>query len=218
MSKAVSFIRSTVGKKVLMSASGAVLVGYVLVHMLANLQIFLGADAINEYAASLRRVPILLWGVRAIMVVAFGVHIVTALQLTALKASARPHKYKVWTPIRSTLASRSMIYTGVLLMVFVLLHLMNLTWGNVHPDFVPGDVFHNAVVLFRNLGASGFYLMAMIMLAAHLSHGAWSMWQSVGLNGPRYTGTFRWVARVLTTVVAVGNIAIVVALLTGVVG
>ena len=198
-----------------MATSGAVLFGFVLAHMLGNLQVYLGPAALNAYALKLRHVPALLWGARAVLLAAVTLHIASAYSLTRASQAARPVGYRARENRESTYASRTMRWGGVILLLFIVYHLMHFTFGNVHPDFVPGDVFHNFVVGFRSVGVSAFYIAAMIALGFHLYHGAWSMMQTVGLSHPRYDHLRHAFATLFAVVVVAGNISFPLAVLTG---
>lgn len=209
MSKMSALVRSHVGKKALLAASGLVLLGFVVVHMLANLQMFAGAARIDGYARSLRQVPVLLWSARAVLLGAFLAHVVIAAQLAAIKRAARPVAYRRRWQLPAGVPARSMLWTGLLLALFVPVHLANLTWGLWHPRFVAGHVYANVVTLFQRVPAAAFYAVAMVALGLHVAHGGWSLWQSLGLNGPATSRGLRGGARVLAVVVAAGMLSII---------
>jgi succinate dehydrogenase / fumarate reductase cytochrome b subunit len=211
----LSFWRSTVGKKVVMALTGAIGVGYVVVHMLGNLQVFEGAEKINAYAALLKSNLGLLWTARSILIAAVGLHIVAAYQLARTSQKSRPVGYKRWRSVGSDFASRTMRWTGPLLGLFIVYHLLHLTTGAVHPDFVEADVYQNVISGFRVWYVSVIYIVAMLMLALHLYHGAWSMFESLGVNHPKYNRLIRALATILTAIVVVGFIAIPAAVLLG---
>jgi succinate dehydrogenase / fumarate reductase cytochrome b subunit len=207
--------RSTVAKKAVMAATGLVLVGYVLVHMAANLQIFAGAAAIDGYARGLRERPVLLWSVRALLAAAFAAHVVVAVQLARRKQAARPVRYRVGPGIGAHPAARSMIWTGALLAVFLVVHLANLTWGTLHPRFVPLAVYHNVVALFRVRPVAVFYGVAVLALGLHVAHGAWSLFQSLGVTARGGSAALRIGARVAAAALVAGLLAVVLAAATG---
>jgi len=209
------FFRSSIGKKVVMAMSGVVLFGFVVAHMVGNLQVYLGPAALNGYALGLRKVPALLWAARLTLLVAAALHVWSAYSLTRVSQAARPVGYRARESRESTYASRTMRWSGVILLLFVVYHLMHFTWGNVHPRFVPGDVFHNFVTGFQSLAVSGFYIAAMVALGLHLYHGVWSMMQTVGLSHPRYDHLRHAFASFVAVVVVAGNISFPVAVLTG---
>jgi succinate dehydrogenase / fumarate reductase cytochrome b subunit len=209
------FFRSSIGKKVVMAASGAVLLGFVLGHLAGNLQVYLGPAAINAYAEKLRHFPALLWAARLGLLAAVGLHIASAYSLTRTSQQARPVGYRERESRESTYASRTMRWGGVIVLLFVVYHLMHFTFGNAHPSFVQADVFHNMVAGFRNVAVSGFYIAAMVALGLHLYHGVWSMMQTLGLSHPRYDHLRHAFATLVAVAVVVGNISFPVAVLTG---
>jgi succinate dehydrogenase / fumarate reductase cytochrome b subunit len=209
------FFRSSIGKKVVMAASGAVLFGFVIAHMLGNLQVYLGPEAFNGYAEKLRQLPALLWTARLGLLAAVVAHIASAYSLTRTSNAARPVGYRQRESRESTYASRTMRWGGVILLLFIVYHLMHFTFGNAHPDFVPGDVFHNFVAGFQSPVVSGFYIAAMLALGLHLYHGVWSMMQTMGLSHPRYDNLRHAFATLVAVAVVAGNVSFPVAVLTG---
>lgn len=219
MQRAATFFGSSIGRKVLMAATGLVLYGFVVGHMIGNLQIYLGPRALNDYAVFLREFlhGQGIWIARTGLLVAVGLHIWAAVTLTLSNWAARPVGYREWEPRESTYASRTMVWSGPILALFIVYHIMHLTLGTVHPQFVEGDVYRNAVVGFQNPFASAFYILAMVVLGLHMYHGFWSMLQTLGLSHPRWNPVRRSVAFVISGLVVAGNISIPVAVLTGVV-
>lgn len=217
MQRAPTFLGSSIGKKVVMAATGIVLFGFVVGHMIGNLQVYLGARALNEYGEFLRHVlhGQGLWIARAGLLVAVLLHIWAATSLTLANRSARPVGYREWQARESTYASRTMVWSGPILAVFILYHLAHFTTGAAHPHFVEGDVYRNLVIGFTNPYASAFYILAMLALGLHMYHGVWSMLQTLGLSHPRWNPLRRLAALAFTALVVVGNISIPVAVLTG---
>lgn len=218
----LSLWRTTTGKKVAMATSGAILLGYVVLHMIGNLHVYQGPEKYNEYAEFLRVVGApavgesnLLWIVRAILVVAVVVHVVAAVQLARRSRGARPIGYRNAPHEEFSYASRTMRWGGVILALFVVYHLMHFTWGNAHPDFRTGDVYHNFVAGFSQWPASAVYIAAMIALGLHIYHGTWSAMQSLGLNHARYRHFRRPFAAGLALAVTIGNISFPLAVLLG---
>jgi succinate dehydrogenase / fumarate reductase cytochrome b subunit len=210
--------RSQIGRKALMAASGVVLFVYVLVHMLANLQAFEGAARLDRYAAQLRVFPALLWTARGVLLLAAIVHVVGGVELWAERRRARPVAYRELVPTASTPASRTMIWSGLLILGFLVYHLLDLTFGVANPDFRPGEVFHNVVVSFGRGAAVLFYVLAVAGLGFHLWHGIWSMFQSLGLASQAFSAGIRTAAAVLATVLVVGFCAVPLAVLFGLLG
>ncbi len=214
-SMVATFWDSTVGKKIVMAVTGAIGLGYLIAHVAGNLLVFRGAAKIDAYAGFLKSNLGLLWGARAILLAAVILHIVAAFQLARISQKSRPIAYKRWRPVGSDFPSRTMRWTGPLVGIFIIYHLLHFTTGTVHPNFHEGQVYHNLTTGFRVWYVSAFYIVAMLALFAHLYHGAWSMFQSVGLNHPKYNQLVRTLATIVTVVVVVGFISIPVAVLLG---
>jgi len=221
MRRVVTLYNSTVGKKIMMAATGVILVGYVLGHMIGNLKAFQGAEKIDGYGAFLREMggPILghnqaLWLVRIGLLIAVVIHIVAALQLTRRIQLARPRPYsRKLDSEASSYASRTMLLGGILLLTFVVYHVLHLTVGSVHPDFEHGAIYHNLQVAFQSSLTAGVYILAMIALGFHLFHGIWSGFQTLGLNHPKYNRYRRPLAVGLALVIAAGFMAVPISFL-----
>lgn len=215
-----SFFRSTVGKKTLMALSGAVIFGYSIGHMAGNLQLFAGADVLNGYGAMLHANAPLLWGTRILLLIAFPLHIVTATQLVRLRAAARPVAYQQrrWTV--GSYASRTMRFSGFAFLAFLLFHLAHLTFGwNVTPaPFTEGDVYGNLTASMSVSWVALVYTIAAALVGLHLSHGAYSMFQSLGADHPKYTPIIRQVGTAVVAIVAVGFAMVPVAIFFKLVG
>ncbi|WP_031499320.1 succinate dehydrogenase cytochrome b subunit [Bryobacter aggregatus] len=220
LQQSLALYQSTIGKKYVVAITGAILFAFTFGHMLGNLQIYLPnpEEALLNYAKLLRTSMEVLWVVRSVLFIAFVLHIVTIAQLYSLNRSARPQAYVKQTPVVSSFASRTMYVSGPILLFFVLYHITHLTLGNTHPNFVEMNPYHNLVYGFRDPLASAFYIIAMGMLGAHLTHGVWSMFQSVGFNHPRYTHYLRIFSTTAAAVIAIGNISIPVFVLLGIIG
>jgi succinate dehydrogenase / fumarate reductase cytochrome b subunit len=217
MTSPLAFFLSTLGRKVVMAVTGVILFGFVLGHMVGNLLLYVGPEALNAYAEGLRKFPAALWAARAGLIVAVLLHIWAAVSLTRSNLAARPKGYARRDDTAATYASRTMVWSGPLLALFIVYHLMHFTFGNAHPGFVAGDVYHNVVIGFQNPLVSGFYIVAMLALALHLYHGVYSMTQSVGLNHPRINAQRRRFAALFTAVVVVANISFPIAVMAGLV-
>ncbi len=211
------FWQTTVGKKAIMAITGVILFGFVVGHLLGNLQIFLPPEHINHYAATLRSLPALLWGARITLLISVGLHIWSSWQLWLLQREARPIGYVKKTNLNSTYASRTMMWSGPIILAFVIFHLLHLTFGTIHPGgpFDEHNVYNNVVTGFQVWPVSLFYIIAMIMLCYHLYHGLWSMFQTLGFSHPVYTPWLRALAKIVAILIAVGNISIPVAILAG---
>jgi succinate dehydrogenase / fumarate reductase cytochrome b subunit len=212
------FWASTNGKKAVMAVTGVVLFLFVLFHMIGNLQVFEGPEQLNFYGLALRRFPEALWAVRCILLLCVVLHIVASVQLALLKKAARPVGYAVRQNVNSDYSSRTMYWSGPILLAFIIYHLLHFTAGYVTPGFtfVEGDVYHNVIAGFSLWWVSAWYIFAMILLAFHIRHGAWSMFQSLGMNHPRHTPILKKLASSLAIVIAFGYISIPVCVLLGI--
>lgn len=211
-----------VAKKAVMALSGLVLFGFVLVHMLGNLQVFLppgpdGRYALDVYGETLHKSALVLWGARSFLLLTALAHIVSAIQLAQLKNAARPTAYVKQTAIVSTYASRTMYWSGPIVLAFLIYHLLHFTTGQAHPDFQHMHVHENVIKGFSVWYVSLFYIVAMSMLCMHLYHGVWSMFQSLGLAHPSYTPKLKLAAKAFAAIVAAGNISIPLSVLAGLV-
>jgi succinate dehydrogenase / fumarate reductase cytochrome b subunit len=221
----VRFYRSSIGKKWVMAVSGIVLLLYVLLHMVGNLKVYLGRDEINHYGEWLRTMltpalprTVALWILRTLLITAFFAHIVAAYQLTRVNWRARPVKYQSHRDyVVANFASRTMRWTGIIVGLFVIFHLLDLTWGTANPHFVRGDVYDNMRRSFDRPVVAIAYIVANIALAIHIYHGAWSMFQSLGWNNPRFNPWRRHFATAFAVVIGVGNVSFPVMVLAGVI-
>ena len=217
-------ILTSLGSKVLIALSGLVLAGFVVFHMLGNLQVFQGPDALNAYAALLRDMPIALWTVRLTLLAIVAGHIAFSVRLAIDNHRARPVGYVTHRYRRASLASRTMALTGTLLALFIVFHLVHLTAGWLDPSVhnrldVRGhrDVFGNVVHAFQNPLLVVIYLVAQAALGLHLSHALSGSFQTLGMEHPMLDRLFRGAGPLIAIVVVVGNVAIVLAIAFGLV-
>jgi len=213
------FWASPNGKKVVMAVTGAILFLFVIGHMVGNLQIFEGPAQMNYYAYALRRFPELLWAVRIVLLMSVLLHIISSVQLALRKSSARPVGYAKRDNIASSYASRTMYWSGPIILAFVIYHLLDLTAGTVHQggQFLRGDVYRNVVSDFQVWYVSAWYIFSMILLGFHIRHGAWSMFQSIGFNHPRHTPILKKIAAVFAVIIVLGYISIPISVMLGLV-
>jgi len=223
----IRFYRSAVGKKWVMAVTGVMLLGFVLAHMVGNLKLYLGTHhgqhAIDIYGEWLRTFgepalprTVFLWIMRLGLITAFALHIHAALTLTRMNHRARPMKYQSKRDYAAAnFASRTMRYSGVIVGLFLVYHLMDLTWGVGGADFERGHPYANLVNSFQRPAIAIVYIVAMAFLALHIFHGAWSMFQSLGWNNPRYNKARLWFARGFALVILVGNVSFPIAVMTG---
>ncbi|HEX4824485.1 MAG TPA: succinate dehydrogenase cytochrome b subunit [Candidatus Polarisedimenticolaceae bacterium] len=216
----VPFVASTIGRKVVMAVTGVILFGFVLVHMIGNLQVFLpDHEAINHYGRFLREIlhGTGIWIARGTLLAAVVLHIWSATSLTITNQKARPIGYRKTAPDASTYASRTMRWGGVIILLFVVYHILHMTLGTVHPAFAPGDVYRNVVTGFQVWPVTLFYVIAMIALGFHLRHGVWSMLQTLGISHPKWDRARQTAAIVFAVVVTIGFVAVPLSVLAGVV-
>jgi succinate dehydrogenase / fumarate reductase cytochrome b subunit len=222
--RAIHFYAAPIGKKVVMAVTGLILFGYVLGHMLGNLQIFSpDPDQINHYAAFLHSTANFapLWIIRFVLFAAVTWHIVAAVQLTKIKSDARPVGYVKKKDVHASYAARTMMWSGPIIAAFVIFHVLHLTMGAVMPlrDVAENqpDVRYNIVSGFHNPLVSGFYILAMGLLCMHLYHGLWSLCQSLGWIDPRHNDKIKRVSGVIAILICAGFVSVPLAVLAGVV-
>lgn len=215
------FWDSTIGKKIVMAVSGIAGIGFLIGHMAGNLQMFTPgapAQAMHDYAVGLRSLGPLLWIARIGLVVAVVLHVTAALQLTLRNRAARPVPYELRKPQVSTLGARTMRVGGVLLLVFIIFHIADMTFGVGHPQFVHLDPYNNLRIGFQRWWAVAFYLVAIVFLGLHLYHGVWSSWRTIGARRPSDRPHHRTVAIALVVLLTIGFAVVPVAAALGLFG
>ncbi|HLI26318.1 MAG TPA: succinate dehydrogenase cytochrome b subunit [Chloroflexota bacterium] len=220
----LALYHTSVGKKILMAVTGLVLFGFVFLHMVGNLKIYFGREEINTYSEFLRVVgyPLVpheyaLWAARLVLLACVALHIWAAYEVSRQDLAARPVGYAQRKYLAATYASRTMRWSGVIIGLFVVYHLLHYTTGTLHPRFVPGDVYGNMVIGFQNPLASAVYIVAMIFLGLHLYHGVWSMAQTLGWRSRRSDRLWRGFASLMAVGITLGYISIPIAVLLGLV-
>ncbi len=208
----------SIALKAVMALTGLVLYGFVFVHMVGNLQLYSGPEKINRYAAFLKATPALLWGFRAVLLGAVSLHAVAAIILWRRNRAAPPDGSASPDLQAATITSRTMYWTGPMLGLFIVYHLLHLTVGSVHQGpFSHTDVYSNVVIAFSNPAVSIFYVLAMVALGFHIFHGAVSLFQTLGLKTPKYEKPLKAVLMAVSTVIVVVNISFPIAVLAGLV-
>lgn len=218
------FWASTIGKKIVMAVTGALLLAFVFAHMVGNLKTFLGADDLNHYAHWLRTIgePVLhyawfLWIQRVVLLVALVLHVTAAVQLVRRDRRARPVPYVHRRPVRATFAVRTMRWGGATLALFVVWHILDFTVGTVNRDFVPGDPYHNLVADFQVWWVNLIYLAALVMLGLHIQHGFASAARTLGVASARRERAIKILGNATAVVIAGGYALVPVAIMTGLV-
>ena len=225
MNQISAFYRSSIGKKIIVALTGLILIGFVIGHLLGNLQIFLGPEYINSYAEKLRSLGVFLWVIRGFLLVTVLLHIYFTIGLAIDNRRARPIAYKKKNYNKATFASRSMALSGLVLLAFIIFHLAHFTVRVTDPRFQllkadplnRYDVYSMMVYGFQSPLVSGFYILAMFLLALHLSHGASSFFQSLGLNDRKLTPRLASLGRIFAWLIFIGYVSIPVAVLLGII-
>ncbi|HVS33637.1 MAG TPA: succinate dehydrogenase cytochrome b subunit [Thermoanaerobaculia bacterium] len=219
-----NFYRSAIGKKAVMAITGVILFGWIFLHMVGNIKLYLGPEPMNEYAHWLRALgaPAMpetgaLWASRIILLLAVVLHIHAAWALTIMNRQARPVGYRDREYVTATYASRTMRWGGVIIVLFVIYHILHLTTGQAHRSFVENDPYHNVVAGFLVWWVAAVYIIANLALGFHLYHGLWSMFNSLGLNHAKFNPWRRYFATAFAVVIAAGNISFPLAVLIGIV-
>ena len=211
--------------KFVMALTGAVMLAYLVVHMLGNLKIFFGEQALNTYASWLREVgePALpgqgmLWIIRVVLLVSVVAHIVAATILARRARAARPVRYAHRRPVTTSYASRTMRWGGVIIALFIVYHILDLTTGTLNPNGQHGEVYDNVVADFSRWYVTLAYTVAMIALGFHVRHGIWSALQTFGRSSDPYQVRYKAIALVSAIVLIAGFLAVPVAVQLGLVG
>jgi len=222
----IEFYRSAVGKKWVMAVTGVALLGFVASHMIGNLKVYFGPDEINHYGEALRDlggdlVPrtSLLWALRIGLLGAALLHVHAAYSLTYTNWKARGGRYRERDYLAVTYASRTMRFTGTVVLFFIFFHLADLTWGAAPaaPDeFFRGDVYTNLVASFERLPVAILYVVANLALGLHIYHGTWSLFQSLGYSHPRFNKWRKGLAAGLTAAVVLVNLSFPIAVQAGI--
>ena len=211
-----AFHQTTIGKKAVVALTGLVLFGFVIGHLAGNLQVFAGPAKINDYAKFLKDATPLLWGTRIVLLVSVVLHFLFTVQLRSLNRSSRPVPYEMHVPVQAGAPSRFMIWSGVFVLLYIPYHLLHLTTGTAHPGFSATDIYANMITGFSSWPVSLVYALAMVALGFHLHHGVYSVFQTLGLNHPKYNAWRRCLAMAAGWLIPIGYISIPAAVLAGI--
>ncbi|MBX9742078.1 MAG: succinate dehydrogenase cytochrome b subunit [Chthoniobacterales bacterium] len=213
--KAPSFFASSIGKKWVVALTGVLLIGFITLHLLGNLAIFLGPEAINSYSEKLHHLGVLLWIVRLGLLVVAGLHVFFTMALWRENKKASLEKYAVRQKLETTLYARSMRLSGLVVLGFVLFHLAQFTWELTNPDYKNWmdalgrhDVYRMLISAFSNLWVAGFYLLSVGLLALHLAHGVASLFQTLGLTSEKLRPRFERVSLIVAVLFFLGYASI----------
>ena len=209
---------SSIGGKLIVAITGLGLVGFIIAHLMGNLLIFAGREALAEYAEGLRKFPALLWVARIGLIGMAVAHIGFTIKLNLENKAARPVAYVKKNYRKASISSRYMVLTGLTLIAYIIYHLLHFTWRTTDSAIAalgPYEVYDMLIIGFSNPLISGFYILATALLGMHMSHGISSVFQTLGLNNPKYNKLFRTLGPALGTILALGFISIPVAVMTG---
>lgn len=222
MSALVRFLQSSILSKVVMAATGLVLVLFLLGHMAGNLQMYLGQETMNVYAETLQGLGNVLWLIRAVLFICLVLHVITSIKLKWENNAARPEPYAMKKYVRATLTSRTMIWTGVMIALFLTYHLLHFTIRATNPAYgglfdVTGrtDVYSMVVLGYSNLLIALVYIAAMLLLGFHLFHAIESMFQTLGINHEKYNSFLHGLSLAVSIIIMVGFISIPIGVLVG---
>jgi succinate dehydrogenase / fumarate reductase, cytochrome b subunit len=215
---------SSLGKKYVMAVTGLGLFIYVIAHMLGNLQIYFGPDKINTYAQFLKSTPAVLWSVRLALLAGVVLHVTAGIQLALANRRARSEAYATRKVVASTLANRTILWSGLIILAFIVFHLSHFTFGFVDPEYLHyrdsvnrHDVYRMMILGFSNPYVSVFYIISMGLLMLHLSHGVSSLFQSLGLRSKKSLVFFDRLAKISALLIFLGNCSIPIAILAKVI-
>jgi len=216
----IHFVKSSIGSKMLMGATGIALVLFVIVHMAANLQAFAGPTQLNIYGKHLRDLPWLLWGARGGLLLVVLIHIATAIKLARANRAARPVGYAYTDYRAASYASRTMVYSGLILFAFIAFHLAHYTLLWVTPEYTKyvddmgrHDVYRMVIHGFSNYGISALYIVSVFLLCSHLAHGIPSFFQSLGVRHPKVTPAIERFGPILAWLIFIGFISVPIAVM-----
>lgn len=222
----LAFLRSTILSKAVMAISGAIWVGFAIGHLSGHFLLFGGPQAYNGYAQGLRDLGPLLWIARIVLLLSFFLHSFSGIWLTRRNSAARPVGYAMKKPLLSTLSSRYMAVSGLLLLTFVLYHLAHFTFGVVYAQYCTGefilqdgrtvhDAYSMVVGSFQHPVISITYILFMVAFGMHLHHAIRSIFQTLGFNHPKYNAVIAKFGKGLATLLTLGYISIPIFVLLG---
>ena len=221
----LAVFRSSISRKALMAVTGLGLLGFVIVHMIGNFQVYEGPDALNAYAKMLREMPALLWVARLTLLLLFAAHIYLGITLYLENRAARPVGYVRFQYEQANIATRTMLLSGLVILAFVIFHLLHFTLGTVQPEYFEGrdaagrhDVYAMVIHGFRNPVITVSYIVAQLFLGLHLYHAVPSMFQSIGWKHPRYNPLIEKLGLIVALLIVIGNISMPLSILFGIVG
>ncbi len=210
-----TFYETSVGRKVFMAVTGALMLLFLIAHLAGNMLIFVGRDTLNAYGAFLKKAPEILWVARIVLAVGLILHVLASVQVTLTSWAARPKGYVIRRHVETNITTRTMIIGGPMILLYVVYHLLMFTFLTTGPGYSQDDIYRNEILAFRQPVISGVYILAMLALGFHLYHGTWSMFQTLGAEWNRARRALGWIVAI---VIAGGFVLIPIAVLAGIVG
>lgn len=221
------YLTTSIGKKLLIAMSGLLILGFVIVHMVGNLQVFSGPEKLNAYAKFLKDLGPLLWLARIGLIVLAILHIVLTIQVTKENRTARPESYKYMKTVQASSSSRFMILSGLTILSFLIYHLLHFTLGVTNPEYLQlsfdlngervHDVYAMVVTGFSQPLVAGFYIISMGLLCWHISHGVGSLFQTLGITNAKNNDTIQKISMATAGLIFLGNVSIPLSIIIGVV-
>lgn len=215
-----TFLLSSIGAKLVMALTGLGLSAFLIIHLIGNLNIFSGPEAINDYARNLHANGMLVWGGRGGLLAIFLLHVATAIRLTRLNRCARPVKYSFQATVQASTPSLTMVYTGLLLLAYIIFHIAHFTLRTTDPEIAAlgeFDLYQAMVLSFGHVGYVVTYVIAIVVLCLHLSHGMTSVFQTLGLRTPKYAPFIKWIGPGFATIICLGFVSIPVSVMLGII-
>ena len=220
MQNTLTLSDTTVGKKAAVAVTGVILFGFVVGHMLGNLQAFLGPEVYNGYAETLKGLPKLVWGTRIVLLASVFIHAVLVMDLIARSRAARPVAYRQKQSLVTGYAAATMKYSGPAILLYVIFHIAHFTapgTGLGAYEHSTTDVYANFVSSFQVEWIAGIYILANALLGMHLYHGLWSLFQTLGVNHARYSEGIKQWAQAIALLITFGNVSMPLAVLFGII-
>ncbi len=217
-----AFLSSSIGRKWIVALTGLAMLGFLIGHLVGNLQIFLPPEHINKYAAFLKSLGELLWIARIGLLAAVVLHVFFTIQLAIANRAARPTKYERTASVQAKISTKTMVWSGSYILCFIVVHLLHFTIQTIHPEYEHwqdaagrADVYRMIIVGFSHPAMAAFYIVGMILLCSHLSHGIASLAQTFGLRTTRAAALLTNGGRVLALALGLGFISIPIAVQAG---
>lgn len=221
--KILKLLTSSIGLKIQMAISGVAMIGFLIGHLLGNLQIFIGQEKFNDYAEFLHSMPNVLWIARSVLIAALIIHVYTAIKLGAMNKKARGTSYRCEKTVQASFASRYMFHSGMIILIFIFIHLAHFTFKSFNPEysdlldeFERPDVYRMLILGFKDIPMSIFYIVANIFIGIHLHHAVQSFFRTLGLINSKFEPLIKSLSALTSILLSIGFISIPLTVLLGV--